>query len=332
MKLRDNKGVTLVELMVSIAIGTMVVLAVTTVMLLGLKIYSASNKVALKQQKVRMAITVMENLATEASNVNVNGDVVYFDSTEGEEQEPLLQCVNGIILTNAGAAILEDVDDFEAQMDEDLLTIKFKVNGIEAPYSFSVHCPVKSAIQAESTGFSMRQESPEEILTNAIHDEALTPGVRAFLKVLESQVGSEGQILTEDGAGEYYSSWYIGGYEGSDGWSEETPWCGCFISWALEECSGYIQGQTPRFANVDKFWAEFVTSDSWKTTDPQPGEIIFFDWILDGKMNPEHVGVVFAADEKWIYTVEGNSNNLVKICKYSVENPYILGFGDLNWT
>ena len=328
MKLRDNKGVTLVELMVSIAIGTMVVLAVTTVMLLGLKIYSASNKVALKQQKVRMAITVMENLASEATDVAVLQGTKEV-TTSGRT---LLKQVDDTIVTGAGAAILEDVDDFEAQMDDDLLTITFKVNGIEAAYSFSVHCPVKSAIQAESTGFSMRQESPEEILTNAIHDEALTPGVRAFLKVLESQVGSEGQILTEDGAGEYYSSWYIGGYEGSDGWSEETPWCGCFISWALEECSGYVQGQTPKFANVDKFWAEFVTSDSWKTSDPQPGEIIFFDWILDGEMNPEHVGVVFAADEKWIYTVEGHSNNLVKICKYSVENPYILGFGDLNWT
>ena len=328
MKLRDNKGVTLVELMVSIAIGTMVVLAVTTVMLLGLKIYSASNKVALKQQKVRMAITVMENLASEATDVAVLQGTKEVTASG----RTLLKQDGNTIVTGAGQVILEDVDDFAAQMDDDLLTITFKVNGIEAPYSFSVHCPVKSASQTESTGFSLRQESPEEILTNAIHDEALTPGVRAFLKVLESQVGSEGQILTEDGAGEYYSSWYIGGYDGSDGWSEETPWCGCFISWALEECSGYVQGQTPKFANVDKFWAEFVTSDSWKTSDPQPGEIIFFDWILDGKMNPEHVGVVFAADEKWIYTVEGNSNNLVKICKYSVENPYILGFGNLNWT
>ena len=330
MKLRDNKGVTLVELMVSIAIGTMVVLAVTTVMLLGLKIYSASNKVALKQQKVRMAITVMENLASEAAGVNVSQNKKEVTASDGT----LLKQDGNAIVTGAGQVILEDVDNFEAQMAGDLLTITIRMAGDEEgeAYVFSVHCPVKATIQAESAGFSMRQESPEEILTNAIHDEALTPGVRAFLKVLESQVGSEGQILTEDGAGEYYSSWYIGGYEGSDGWSEETPWCGCFISWALEECSGYVQGQTPKFANVDKFWAEFVTSDSWKTSDPQPGEIIFFDWILDGEMNPEHVGVVFAADEKWVYTIEGNSNNLVKICKYSVENPYILGFGDLNWT
>ena len=126
MKLRDNKGVTLVELMVSIAIGTMVVLAVTTVMLLGLKIYSASNKVALKQQKVRMAITVMENLASEATDVAVLQGTKEVTASG----RTLLKQDGNTIVTGAGQVILEDVDDFAAQMDDDLLTIKCKMNEI----------------------------------------------------------------------------------------------------------------------------------------------------------------------------------------------------------
>ena len=152
-----------------------------------------------------------------------------------------------------------------------------------------------------------------------------------LLKVLESQVGSTGRIQTESGEGEYYSAWYIGGYEQNPDWSEETPWCVCFLSWALEECSGYLQGQTPRFANVDKFWAEFVTSDSWKTEDPQTGDVIFFDWIIDDETNAEHTGVVLAVQDGWIYTIEGNSNNSVEICRYAEDNPYIMGYGILNW-
>ena len=330
MKLRDNKGLTLIELIVSIAIGTMVTVAATAVMLLGLRLYNISNKEALRHQEVRMAITIMEKLASEAADVEVDieeTDTVFY--SEGI----LLTLDNGAIVTGGNVTVLEGVKDFDAKMDDDLLVITFSLVEMEEgeePYSFRVYCPVKT-MQEEMAAFSLRQESPEEVLDSAIHDEALTPAVRAFLKVLASQVGSDGRILTEDGEGEYYSSWYIGGYEGHPDWSEETPWCGCFISWAVEECRGYIQGQTPRFANVDTFWYDIVTSDNWKSSDPQPGEIIFFDWILDGKMNPEHVGVVLAVRENWIFTIEGNSNNSVKICKYSAENPYILGFGQLNW-
>ena len=332
MKLRDNKGLTLMELIVSIAIGTMVTVAATTVMLLGLRIYNSSNKEALRHQEVRMAITIMEKLVSEAADVNTDVD---------EEERDLVLCADGILLTwdgddittGADVTILEGVKYFDADITGDLLTVSFRLVEMadeDESYSFSVYCPVKT-IQEGTGSFSLREESPEAILASAIHDEALTPAVRAFLKVLASQLGSEGQILTEDGAGEYYSSWYIGGYEGNDGWNEETPWCGCFVSWALEECRGYIQGHTPKFANVDTFWYEFVTSDNWKTSDPQPGEIIFFDWILDENRNPEHVGVVLAVRENWVFTIEGNSNNSVKICKYSSESPYILGFGTLNW-
>ena len=329
MKLRDNKGLTLMELIVSIAIGTMVTVAATTVMLLGLRIYNSSNKEALRHQEVRMAITIMEKLVSEAADVNVSDKKVYSGNPEDVENKPLLRCEDGAIFTGVDVTVLEGVEEFIPYMEEDLLTITMKVD--DEIYKFSVYCPVKATMQ-EMIAFSLREESPEEVLTSAIHDEALTPAVRAFLKVLASQVGSDGRILTEDGEGEYYSSWYIGGYEGNDGWNEETPWCGCFVSWALEECRGYIQGHTPKFANVDTFWAEFVTDDSWKSSDPQPGEIIFFDWILDGNVNPEHVGVVLAVRENFIFTIEGNSNNSVKICKYSSESPYILGYGRLNWT
>ena len=334
MKLRDNKGVTLVELIVAIAIGTMVTVAANTVMLLGLRIYNNSNKEALRHQEVRMAITIMEKLVSEAADVDTDKDEQENDVVLSSG-EKLLFLDGDVIKATSGVTILEGVDGFVAHINEDdLLTITFRLRGMEdekGTYSFAVHCPVKTTIQEELIGFSLRQESPEEVLDSAIHDEALTPAVRAFLKVFASQVGSDGRIITEDGEGEYYSSWYIGGYEDHPGWSEETPWCGCFISWAMEECRGYLQGQTPLFANVDTFWYEIVTSDNWKSSDPQPGEIIFFDWILDGKMNPEHVGVVLAVRENWIFTIEGNSNNSVKICKYSTENPYILGFGQLNW-
>ena len=323
LKLRNNQGLTLIELIITIAVGSLVTLAATTVLLLGLRIYNSSNGKAMRQNEVRVAITVMERLAAEAENVDVYGKEVLSD------EETLLKFENGIITTGAGATILEGADDFVPGMNGKLLTIKLKTDDEE--YEFSVYCRVTADTEAEPALFSRREQSPEEILTMAIDDEALTPAVRAFLKILASQVGSGGRIQTENGEGEYYSSWYIGGYEGNPGWSAGTPWCACFISWALDACREHIQDQPLKFANVDKLWAEFVTTDTWKSAEPEPGDVIFFDWNVDGEQNPEHVGIVFAVENGWIYTIEGNSNNAVKLCKYSSENPYVLGYGTINW-
>lgn len=321
-KLRDNQGFTLIELIVAIAIGTLVTAAATALLLMGLRIYTRTTQKGLRQNEVRLAITVMENLISEAPGVQVDENEA-IRCTDGL----VVECVNGAIVTGAGAQILDEVTSFDASNVAGLVTVQFVTDG--ETYTFCVYTRVA---QTQSVAYTRRSQSPQEILTTSIHDEALAPGVRAFLKVLESQLGSDGRILTEAGAGEYYSSWYIGGYENNPDWSQETPWCVCFISWALEECDGYIQGETLKFANVDKLWAEFVTSDTWKDSDPNPGDIIIFDWIVDDETNPEHTGIVFAVEGEWVYTIEGNSDNSVKICKYLLENPCILGYGSINWT
>ena len=168
-------------------------------------------------------------------------------------------------------------------------------------------------------------------MTKAVDDKALTFGVRAFLKTLASQINSTGRIQTENGEGDWYSAWYIGGYENNPGWDADTPWCGCFISWALEENRGYLRGKTPKFANVDTFWQELLEAGRWKTEEPEAGDIIFFDWIVDGQQDPQHVGVVLSLMDEWVYTIEGNSNGQVVLEQYALDDPHIMGYGTLNW-
>jgi hypothetical protein len=164
-----------------------------------------------------------------------------------------------------------------------------------------------------------------------VEDDDLTPHVRAFLKTLASQQESTGRIQTEDGEGEYYSEWYIGGYGENSDWNSSTPWCACFVSWALEQCGGYIQGETPRYANVDTFCTDLVTSSDWKKGNPCAGDLIFFDWSADGDYNPEHIGVVIGSDDSRVYTIEGNVNNAVVLCSYELNDARILGYGLVNW-
>ena len=381
-KLRDNEGFTLVELIVAIAVGSAISMAVIAALLLGLRFFHQFNEAGIRQNNIRAAITFMEDLLAESTvgevqtendntpDQNGSTDPQTESSEEGTTAtepttvtEPATeapteavsykilstaveengQAVKSVLLsynkddqticTGSGTEILTNVTASQAKLQENgLLTITMTVDG--EPYSFAVFCRMaeipKETTEAANT-YGFRDTSPQAVLTQAIDDKALTFSVRAFLKTLGSQVGSTGRIQTETGEGDYYSAWYIGGYDKNPGWDADTPWCGCFISWAMEENRGYIRGKTPKFANVDTFWMELVERCQWKTEAPEAGDIIFFDWIVDEEQNPQHVGVVLGVVDGWVYTIEGNSNGKVELCQYALGSPHIMGYGLLNW-
>lgn len=154
-------------------------------------------------------------------------------------------------------------------------------------------------------------------------------GRNNFLRALVSQMGSEGEII--GGALStfaYYTEWYIGGYPGNTGWSENTPWCASYISWCLEQVNLSIGGIIPRYANVDNFMQHFF-ADTWleRGNVPTPGDLIFFGYLND----PNHMGVVIAADENYVHTIEGNVNDTIALRKYTIDDPTILGYGLLSW-
>ena len=53
--------------------------------------------------------------------------------------------------------------------------------------------------------------------------------------------------------------------------------------------------------------------------------IIFFDWNEDELV--DHTGIVSRIENGLLYTIEGNSNDSVKINQYPIEDPQILGYG-----
>ena len=81
---------------------------------------------------------------------------------------------------------------------------------------------------------------------------------------------------------------------------------------------------------MDKF-LEFFDESHWKTENPQPGDIIFFDWIVDDQSIPQHVGAVIDTDGEFVYTIEGNNEGKVASCRYRLDDARILGYGVLSW-
>ena len=340
--LRKNGGFTLVELLVTIVVGSLATAAAATVLILGLRIYNNANETALKQNEVNIGITVIENLVAEAeiTKTDSTNKLVY----DSESDEPLLYADEKGIWTRAGVLILPDVTDFSAVLDGKLLQFSFKYG--DEVVNFVVYCRrVEETTEPSSepsdpppggeNPITLSLSRPVDItaiLASALEDNTLSLHVRTFLNVLASQQGSTGRIQTPEGEGEYYSEWYIGGYESNPDWSGETPWCACFVSWALDQCCGYIQDETPRYANVDTFCTDLVTSGNWKDSNPVPGDLIFFDWSPDGDYNPEHIGVVIGSDDSRVYTIEGNVDNAVALRSYDLEDERILGYGLVSWT
>ena len=333
--MKRNDGFTLVELLVTIVVGTLVTAAASTLLLLGMRISAQASRLALDQYSAQLVMDVMGNIISQEATSVSTGDSWTVIGKNGTEDIVLASYSDGVIFLME-KPLLEEVESSNASQDANnpqLLTIEIKMeDGRE--YTTSIYCRLLSTSPSGGdsdlqTAFSQRNY--EEVLTFALENGENPPPVTEFLTILASQYGSRGQILNEagEGTGEYFSQWYIGCYVDNPGWSWETPWCACYLSWAMARTEGLETA--PRFANVDNFWVDFVTEQNWSARNPSVGDIIFFDWQDDGAYDPEHVGAVIAVTEEWIYTIEGNSGNRVAVCRYEPEDPGILGYGKLNW-
>lgn len=136
-----------------------------------------------------------------------------------------------------------------------------------------------------------------------------------IVEVARSQIGNVG--------GQPYWSWY--------GFHSRVPWCACFVSWCADQC-GYIEsGIIPKFAACDTGVQWFKNRGLWVggSFEPSPGMIIFFDW--DGKNgqdgSSDHVGIVEKVENGIVYTIEGNTSDSCRECRYPVGHYEIMGYG-----
>lgn len=139
-----------------------------------------------------------------------------------------------------------------------------------------------------------------------------------LVEVAKSQLGNVG--------GEPYWSWY--------GFGGRVEWCACFVSWCANQC-GYIdRGIIPKFAGCGTGVDWFKAREQWLNGSavPEPGNIIFFDWVEDGAQdgNSDHVGIVEKVEGGRVYTIEGNSGDACQRNSYPVGNYQILGYGTPN--
>jgi len=87
-----------------------------------------------------------------------------------------------------------------------------------------------------------------------------------------------------------------------------VAWCGIFVSWCYDKAN-FILGKigfSKGFAGCQTAVQYFKDSNRI-TTNPQPGDIVFFDWNGDGIY--DHTGIfVRKINEKYFESIEGNTS------------------------
>lgn len=134
-------------------------------------------------------------------------------------------------------------------------------------------------------------------------------GSSDLVAVALSQVGQVG--------GEPYWNWY--------GFGSRVEWCACFVSWCADQCGLLDSGAVPKFAGVGTGVQWFQSRGQWLdgSATPEPGMIVFFKWYGSDSLIADHVGIVERVEDGRIYTIEGNSDNMVR------QNSYPVGYGEI---
>ena len=312
--LRKNGGFTLIEMVVCIAIASLVTMAATTVLLLALRVNRQTSDTASQQNTVRALLTTMEKAATDGNIDKFVADLDSWQLFKDDETQPIFEYVafDQKILAN-GITVLEGVFASNVIFDQDSKLLSISVETKEGIFESTVFCRL-GKVEGENA-VPVIPETPETYINQ-------------FLAILMGELNSSGKIQKGTNEGKYYSEWYIGqtyvNGVGQGGWNASTPWCACYISWALAEAG--VGGV--HYAYVDEFMAHFGSLQD----TPQVGALVFFDWITDdGVRDPQHVGVVLKVDGDYIITIEGNSAGRVAMRRYAKDDSRILGYGILSW-
>lgn len=338
---RNNSGFTMVELLVTVAVSSIVLAAAASLMLLGLRVHQTTQKEAGEQQTVRIVLSALEDLSASGKISRVepfsDGWRLLGKTSDGKSGAVLLRYNNGKLRSGGSGdqVLLDNLRGAQVILDGSLVTFTFATAAHS--YSTSVFC--RTGIEGDSVGKADAQKKLEELKTPTLPDsttltEAEKKARFAFLQKLADQYDSRGEIKSDDSTYTYFSEWYIDGYARDPRWNQYTPWCGCFLSWGAEQQRDTIDGDPPKFADVDKGMASFKESGKWRnpndaTNKPIPGDYVFFDWDRDN--DPDHVGAVLCVDGTQLYTIEGNSGGRVAVNCYPKNDPRIVGYGVLNW-
>ncbi len=166
-----------------------------------------------------------------------------------------------------------------------------------------------------------------------------------MVSVAQTQIGyMEGSLEgTVQGSNNHtkYGAWYTTAHAGGDTYFTKAPWCAMFVSWCANQ-AGISTSILPAHASCDIGMNWFKNRGQWgwsagwaesqgeNAYQPKKGDIIYFG---SGDLNDSnHVGIVTGVSGNTVYTIEGNTSDMVKNRSYALSDRYIYGYGKPNYS
>ena len=160
--------------------------------------------------------------------------------------------------------------------------------------------------------------------------------IEDLIGVARTQIGYKEGPSASQMDGDTYDGDY--NYTKYGAWYGINPgaWCAMFVSWCANQ-AGIPTSVIPKHASCDAGMNFFKNQGRWgwgkywgnyqgKTVyTPVRGDIVYF-----GSGNLEdstHVGIVYAVDASYIYTIEGNTSNRCAYKQHAIGDSYIYGYG-----
>lgn len=137
-------------------------------------------------------------------------------------------------------------------------------------------------------------------------------------RILDIAIGEEGYKEGPNNDTKY-GTWYG---------MPNQPWCAMFVSWSAKE-AGVSTTIIPKYASVSLGMEWFQTRGLFRLKGsyiPKAGDIIFFK--SDGA---SHTGLVISSDGTRVYTIEGNTSDMVAKRSYLLSYSKITGYGLPNY-
>ena len=161
---RNNSGFTMVELLVTVAVSSIVLAAAASLMLLGLRVHQTTQKEAGEQQTVRIVLSALEDLSASGKISRVepfsDGWRLLGKTADGKSGAVLLRYNNGKLRSGGSGdqVLLDNLRGAQVILDDSLVTFTFATAAHS--YSTSVFC--RTGIEGDSVG----KAEAEDILKN----------------------------------------------------------------------------------------------------------------------------------------------------------------------
>ena len=157
---RNNSGFTMVELLVTVAVSSIVLAAAASLMLLGLRVHQTTQKEAGEQQTVRIVLSALEDLSASGKIYRVeplsDGWQLQGKTADGAAGAVLLRYKSGKLTsgTSGDQVLLDNLRGARVDLDGSLVTFSFSTAAHS--YSTSVFC--RTGIDGDSVGKAEAQE------------------------------------------------------------------------------------------------------------------------------------------------------------------------------